>query len=183
MTSRTLLLTPWMVPHKIVPWQTAVTLLFLEKVEVLEEYDEAIASPSITLRCPAVVRLKRPLDGVKRGVKFSRINVFTRDGFRCQYCGEKKPMRELNYDHVVPRVRGGKTTWENIVTSCYACNDKKGNRTPEQAGMKLLRKPFKPKSLPMSFLAIDKGSMPEVWSGYCARHAAVEDKSGVFLIV
>ena len=90
MTAQTLLLTPWMIPHKIIPWQTAVTMSFLGKVDVLEEYDEVIRSPSLAIKAPAVVRLRRPLGGMKRGVKFSRINVFARDDFRCQYCGTKQ---------------------------------------------------------------------------------------------
>jgi 5-methylcytosine-specific restriction endonuclease McrA len=173
--TRTLLLTPWMAPHKILPWQSAVTLVVLGKVDVLEEYDDTISSPSIELRTPAVVRLKRAIASMKRGVKFSRINVFTRDEFRCQYCGARKGMRELNYDHVIPRVRGGKTVWENIVTSCYACNDRKGHKTLEQAGMKLLRRPFKPRTLPMSFLPLDLRKVPERWAGYCSLDAAVDD--------
>src|SRR5262249_24777376 len=167
MTAQTLLLTPWMMPHKVIPWQTAITLLFLDKVEVLEEYEEEIRSPSVALRAPAVVRLKKAIGSVKRGVKFSRLNVFTRDGFRCQYCGQRKRMSELNYDHVVPRDKGGKTIWENIVTSCYACNDRKGNRTPEQAGMKLLKKPLKPAALPISALSLDGTTIPEPWGNYC----------------
>jgi 5-methylcytosine-specific restriction endonuclease McrA len=108
-------------------------------------------------------------------VRFSRVNVYTRDGFRCQYCGEKKEMRDLNYDHVVPRVRGGKTVWENIVTSCYACNDRKGSRTPEEAGMKLPRKPFKPSSLPVTpVLPMRRGEMPEAWLPYFGAGPDVE---------
>ena len=125
MTAHTLLLTPWMMPHKIISWQTAVTMTFLGKVDVLEEYDEDIRSPSLAIKAPAVVRLRRALGGMKRGVKFSRVNVFARDEFRCQYCGTRRPVHELNYDHVVPRVQGGKTVWENIVTSCYECNTAK----------------------------------------------------------
>ena len=88
---------------------------------------------------------------------------------RCQYCGERKPLRQLNYDHVIPRVRGGTTCWENIVTSCYACNDRKGSRTPEEAGMKLLRKPFKPTSLPVvPPIRLGEGDVPELWQPYCA---------------
>jgi len=169
MTAQTLLLTPWMIPHKIIPWQTAVTMTFLGKVDVLEEYDEDIRSPSLAIKAPAVVRLRRPLGGMKRGVKFSRINVFARDEFRCQYCGTKRPAHELNYDHVVPRVQGGKTVWENIVTSCYDCNSRKRGRTPEQAGMRLLRAPLKPKALPMTtVLPRHHGRIPEAWSPYCA---------------
>ena len=168
---KTLLLTPWMTPHNIVPWQTAVTLLYLGKVEILEEYDEEIRSPSVTLRAPAVARLKTPVGSVKRAVKFSRINVFTRDDFRCQYCGERKAMRDLNYDHVIPRTQGGRTVWENIVTSCYPCNDHKGSRTPEQAGLKLLRAPVRPKTLPISYLPIDVTTVPPEWVGYCGVEA------------
>lgn len=170
MTAQTLLLTPWMIPHKIIPWQTAVTMSFLGKVDVLEEYDDVIRSPSLAIKAPAVVRLRRPLGGMKRGVKFSRINVFARDEFRCQYCGARRAVPELNYDHVVPRVQGGKTVWENIVTSCYDCNSRKRGRTPEQAGMRLLRAPVKPKTLPMtSVIPRHRGGIPEAWSPYCTR--------------
>ncbi len=168
MSARTLVLNPWMMPQKIISWQDAVTMMFLNKVDVLEAYDEEIASPSLTVRMPAVVRLKRALGSTKRGVKFSRVNVFTRDNFRCQYCGDKKNMKELNYDHVVPRMQGGKTVWENIVTACYPCNNKKRGRTPEQAGMALLSKPHKPKVLPHAPLMFDTTKIPAAWSGYVA---------------
>ena len=172
---RTLLLTPWMAPQKVIPWERAVVLVVLGKVDVLEQYDEAIRSPSLELRTPAVVRLKKAGRATKQSVRFSRINVYTRDGFRCQYCGEKKEMRELNYDHVVPRHRGGKTAWENIVTSCYACNDRKGSRTPEEAGMTLRRKPFKPSSLPVaSVLPARRSEMPEAWLPYLGGGPDVE---------
>jgi 5-methylcytosine-specific restriction endonuclease McrA len=165
---RTLLLTPWMEPHRVIPWERSVVLVVLGKVDVLEEYDEQIRSPSYALRTPAVVRLRKARAGTKQVVRFSRINVYTRDGFRCQYCGEKKAMRDLNYDHVIARVRGGKTVWENIVTSCYACNDRKGSRTPEEAGMALRRKPFRPSSLPVTpVLSVTRSEMPEVWLPYC----------------
>jgi 5-methylcytosine-specific restriction endonuclease McrA len=172
MTAQTLLLTPWMMPHKVISWQVAVTMLFLDKVEVLEAYDEEIASPSLVIQMPAVVRLKRAVGSIKRGVKFSRVNVFTRDGFRCQYCGDKKRMGELNYDHVVPRVQGGRTQWDNIVTSCYPCNERKRNRTPEQASMKLLSRPVKPRTLPMTPVLVDTRTIPAAWSGYCATTSA-----------
>jgi 5-methylcytosine-specific restriction endonuclease McrA len=164
---RTLLLNPWMAPHKIISWERAVVLLVLDKVDVLEEYDVEIRSLTWALRTPAVVRLKKAIGGNKHAVRFSRINVYTRDGFRCQYCGERKGMRELNYDHVIPRVKGGKTAWENIVTSCYACNDRKGSRTPSEAGMTLLRKPFRPSSLPVTpVLSVTRSEMPQVWLPY-----------------
>lgn len=180
--SRTLLLTPWMSPHKVISWEMAVRLQYTNKVDVLETYDEEISSPSVTWRVPAVVRLRKPMSTMKRGVKFSRVNVFTRDGFRCQYCGLKKGMLELNYDHVLPRIQGGKTNWTNIVTSCYPCNDHKGSRTPAQAGMKLLKVPVKPAKLPQSYLTLDRRSMPEVWAPYCSTSEVEEDVGGLFLL-
>jgi len=81
-------------------------------------------------------------------MKFNRQNLFERDKFRCQYCGTRFSAKELNMDHVVPRDRGGKTTWENIVTSCLRCNSRKGNREPMEAGMRLLRKPERPRRRP-----------------------------------
>ncbi len=165
------MLTPWMVPHRVISWQRAIVLFYLGKVEVIEEYDEDIASPSITLRAPAVVRLTKGSVSTKNKVRFSRINVFTRDGFRCQYCGDRKPPHDLNYDHVVPRVRGGKTVWENIVTSCYACNDRKGSRTVAEAGMKLRRQPFKPTSLPFAPVIRQGTHVPTAWRNYCATFA------------
>lgn len=165
---RTLLLTPWMAPHKIISWQRAVVLLWLDKVEVLEEYEEEIRSLSLSLRTPAVIRLKRGGARIKQAVRFSRVNVYTRDGFRCQYCGEQKSPRDLNYDHVIPRARGGLTDWENIVTSCYPCNDRKGGRTPEEAGMKLRKKPLVPKSLPVApAFHLSRAEVPEPWLPYC----------------
>ncbi|MCA9587072.1 MAG: HNH endonuclease [Myxococcales bacterium] len=164
----TLMLTPWMTPHRIIGWQRAVVLAYLGKVEIVDTYAHVLTGPSTEMKAPAVVRLTKGSVSTKRSVRFSRINVFTRDRFRCQYCGERKAPRELNYDHVIPRVRGGKTEWNNIVTSCYACNDRKGSRTPEEAGMKLRRMPFKPDSLPVvPHLRTDAGDMPAPWQPYC----------------
>jgi 5-methylcytosine-specific restriction endonuclease McrA len=168
MSTLTLMLTPWMAPHRVISWQRAIVLLYLGKVEVLEEYDEYIVAPSITLRTPAVVRLTKGSASRKNKVRFSRVSIFTRDGFRCQYCGERKKTEALNYDHVVPRVRGGKTVWENIVTSCYVCNARKGSRTPDEAGMRLLRKPFKPTSLPLVPVIRSGKDVPSSWRSYCA---------------
>lgn len=164
--ARTLVLDLGYQPLRIVSWRRAVTMLFEGKVEVVEEYDEDIRSVSITIKMPAVVRLLRTISGRKKAVKFSRINVMTRDHFRCQYCGRRLPMSKLNYDHVVPRSQGGKTVWENIVTACYPCNDRKGCRTPEQAKMRLRRQPIKPKSLPFVAFRVDTGSIPDAWASW-----------------
>jgi 5-methylcytosine-specific restriction endonuclease McrA len=84
----------------------------------------------------------------------------------CQYCGKKAPMKDLNYDHVIPRIQGGKTVWENIVTSCYPCNDRKAGRTPEQAKMKLLKQPVRPATLPMTQPLLNLKNVPDLWLPY-----------------
>lgn len=167
--SRVLLLNSAYVPHKVVSWEHAITMLFNDppKVEVVESTDEVIYSRGdLVVKMPSVVRLVKPVVGLKRAVKFSRINVFTRDGFRCSYCGSPKRMKELNYDHVTPRHLGGRTIWENIVTACYPCNSRKANRTPEQAGMKLLRRPHRPKTLPMVGPRFDPREIPPEWAAW-----------------
>ncbi len=128
----------------MINWKRALKLICLEKVEVLEESDWEVHSAKDSLRVPAVVRLLRFVGFRKRDVKFSRQNIYARDKFRCQYCREKLKPRELTCDHVIPRSRGGSTTWVNIVTCCRPCNRKKGGRTPTEAGFKLLKKPLRP---------------------------------------
>lgn len=163
----TLLLNAWMMPQRILPWEEAITLWYLGKVDVLEAYDFCVASPSISVPMPAVVRLRRHVAPVRKGIKFSRANVFARDGYACQYCASKKPKGELSFDHVVPRMYGGKSNWENIVTACRVCNHKKRNRTPEQAGMKLLRRPVRPTSLPIEPMGFGAREIPSEWTVYC----------------
>ncbi len=162
-------------PHKIVSWERAVTLFFLGKVQVVEEYDEEIRSVSISIRMSAVVRLMRAIRGPKRGVRFSRINILARDGWRCQYCSRKLPISRLNYDHVLPRARGGRTIWENIVTACYPCNQRKGDRTPEEAGMRLRHAPTRPAWLPITLLRLDTRDVPDRWATYLYWQTALDE--------
>ena len=172
---RTLVLDQGYQPHRVVSWQRAVTMLFDGKVEVVEEYEHDIRSVTLTIKMPAVVRLLQAVRG-RRGVKFSRIHVATRDGFRCQYCGEKLPLSKLTYDHVIPRSQGGKTRWENIVMACLSCNGRKGSRTPEQARMRLRKEPIKPKWLPVVAFRIDPAcSVPEAWTNWIYWHGALEE--------
>lgn len=166
METKTLLLAASGAPHAIIDWQTAVCHVYEGTADVLEEYDEVVSSPSTSYFVPAVMRLRRHVPYVKKGVKFSRVNVFTRDDFRCQYCNKQKLAKDLNYDHVIPRVQGGQTVWENIVTSCYDCNSKKRGRTPEQAGMKLVRHPAKPHALPLHAVILDPSKIPPIWTAY-----------------
>jgi len=165
-THRTLVLSQGFEPVRIVPWQRAITLLFLGKVELVEEYDRDIKATSIVIKIPAVVRLLGAFRRHKKPVKFSRINIYGRDNYSCQYCGVKKRLFELTYDHVLPRTQGGKTTWTNIVSCCSDCNRKKGGRTPEQAGMKLLKAPIQPAATPVLVLALNRESVPDAWRDY-----------------
>jgi 5-methylcytosine-specific restriction endonuclease McrA len=162
-SKRTLLLTSWFFPHKVVRWEDAITMLYLGKADAIVSYGEKVSSPSVTMDVPAVIRLRRKIGKIKRGVKFSRINVFTRDEFRCQYCGVKHPMSKLTFDHVTPRSCGGRTEWRNIVSACRPCNHRKGSRTPDESGMFPLNEPMQPKTLPLRGPVIDASRAPREW--------------------
>ena len=165
-STRTLLLTQGYEPIQIISWQRAVTLLALDKVEVVEEYDAQIRATSIVIQVPAVVRLRRAFRRHAKPVKFSRVNIYARDRYTCQYCGDKKPIAELTYDHVLPRALGGKTEWSNIVTACQDCNLRKGARTPQQAGMALRTQPARPTWIPAVTIKVSLRSMPDAWRDY-----------------
>jgi 5-methylcytosine-specific restriction endonuclease McrA len=114
---------------------------------------DAIGTPRGSVRVPRVIAL-RSYDRVpKRTLRYSRMNVFARDEFTCQYCGTRPPRSQLNLDHVIPRSLGGKTTWENVVCSCVDCNRRKGGRTPNQARLRLRRRPARPRWTPLIHLA------------------------------
>jgi 5-methylcytosine-specific restriction endonuclease McrA len=153
-------------PLKIVDWKKAITLLFLGKVEVLEEYGREIHSVSFSVKLPAVVRLLKMVKRPKTPIKFSRQNIYARDKYRCQYCGDKFAPEDLTYDHVLPRSRGGRTEWRNIVTCCVECNRRKGGRTPVEAGMKLIRKPSRPNWVPALRITLGVREIPQSWRDY-----------------
>lgn len=155
-------------PLHIVTWQKALQLLFQGKVEVIEESDHEVRTVRLTIRVPAVLRLLSyvPLTRKKQLVRFSRANIFLRDQNTCQYCGQIFNKTQLTLDHVVPVVQGGRKGWENIVTACKPCNQKKGGRTPVQAGMRLIRKPKQPNWLPTLTLQLSTARTPERWKIY-----------------
>lgn len=175
--SQTLVLDLGYQPHRVVSWQRAVLMLFQQKAETVEVYDEVIYdSETFVMKMPAVIRLLRKVTR-RKAIRFSRMNVLTRDKWKCCYCGRRLPTRKLNYDHVVPRSQGGKTVWENIVTSCYPCNSKKGDQTPSQAGMTLLKAPYKPRSLPVTAFYIDPdASLPDQWASWVFWHGKLKEE-------
>jgi 5-methylcytosine-specific restriction endonuclease McrA len=121
-------------PLSLWNWQDAVKAVFLDRVSVLNEYDTVVHSPSMTLKLPSVIALKEYIPTARRPA-FTRFNVFLRDAFSCQYCNERYPTPDLTFDHVTPRSRGGRTTWENVVTACGACNLRKASSLPRECHM------------------------------------------------
>jgi 5-methylcytosine-specific restriction endonuclease McrA len=116
--------------------------------------DDFIRTVHFEIQVPRVIRLLAYDRLPRTKVKFNRRNIFARDGNRCQYCGRRFPTNELSLDHVLPRSRGGKATWENIVCACLKCNVRKGGRTPREAGMKLIRLPSQPRTSPVLSLKL-----------------------------
>ena len=127
-------------PLSLWTWQDAVKAAWLERVDIIAEYDEVARSPSMKIRIPSVVVLR---DYVKpqKSVAFTRFNLFLRDEFTCQYCGTTG---DLTFDHVVPRASGGVTSWENVVAACSPCNLRKGSWSLRQCGLQLRKPPRQP---------------------------------------
>ena len=121
-------------------WQDAVKSVFLDRVSIVTNYDRIIRSPSFQMNLPSVIALKNFVKPQKNP-NFTRFNVFFRDKFTWQSCGNKK---DLTFDHLLPKSKGGETNWENVVTACSICNVKKGGRLYEKSGMILFKKPYSP---------------------------------------
>ncbi len=126
-------------------WQDAVKAVFLDRVSVLSEYEKEVRSPSFSMRLPSVIALRDFIPSA-RTPAFTRFNVFLRDGFSCQYCEARRVTQELTFDHVIPRARGGRTSWENVVTACGPCNLRKGSKMPRECGMIPRVEPRRPTS-------------------------------------
>lgn len=127
-------------PLSLWPWQEAIKAAYLDRVDIVAEYDQVVRSPSTTIRIPSVVVLKDYVKPRKR-VAFTRFNLFLRDEFCCQYCGTTG---DLTFDHVIPRSKGGITSWENVVAACSRCNLFKGSRNLHQVSMSLRKPPRQP---------------------------------------
>jgi 5-methylcytosine-specific restriction endonuclease McrA len=176
---RTLLLNSTFEPLKIISWQRAITLLTQGKVEVIDFYDREVRGVSVTFRLPSILRLLKlvKIRRASREVRFSRANIYQRDKYICQYCGNRYSTENLTFDHVVPQVQGGGATWENIVTACLTCNNKKGGRTPQEARMRLVRHPVKPKWMPVVTFRLGVRNAPMSWRDYLYWNVEL-DKGG-----
>lgn len=166
MTYRVLKLNADYQPMEIITWRKAIELWWDDKVEIVTDYEDfQLKSVSITMNCPAVVRMLQYC-GWRRKVKCTRNNIMRRDKWTCQYCGIKPGTADLNLDHVVPRSRGGKTTWDNVVTSCIKCNSRKADKTPSEANMKLNSEPRRPSGHDWMKLLVAVPKTPDAWRDY-----------------
>ena len=151
-------------PLSVVSARRAVCLVLLEKAEVVEHDGTLVHSERFTMVAPVVIRLRYMVKvPFNRHTAMSRRAVFARDGHRCGYCGEPAD----SIDHVLPRSRGGKNVWENVIAACRGCNLRKRDRTPEEAGMRLAVAPHAPREL--SWIAFAVPRVPEAWKPYLAE--------------
>lgn len=152
-------------PVNVCTVRRAVVLLLKEKAELVERAERLLHSENTTIARPMVIRLityvRIPRDTHRR--KITRRAVFARDDWTCQYCGSRT---QLTVDHVVPRSKGGTSTWDNIVASCAPCNRRKGNLLPRQVGMRLTKPPRTPN--PNVFIQVASPSIPDSWRQYLA---------------
>lgn len=131
-------------PLSVWSWQDVIKAVFLDRVNILSEYEDIVVrSPSFEMKLPSVIALKEYI-APKATPAFTRFNLFLRDKFTCQYCGDKFPIGDLTFDHLIPRSRGGRTTWDNIATACMECNLQKGSMMCHECGMYPIKKPAQP---------------------------------------
>ena len=186
---KTLVLSRTFSPQRVVDRDKAICMIFSDRISlVLEVTDELMGvipydrlsdfkrviraygrrpgdeNGDLLIFSPSVVSSSQKFFEIKRDVSFNRDNVYMRDNYTCQYCGREK--KDLTYDHVIPRSRGGRTTWDNIVTSCVSCNYKKGCKTPEQAGMTLKSAPDRPTWYKMIKSSIINRVADKTWISY-----------------
>ncbi|MGA2622417.1 MAG: HNH endonuclease [Bacteroidota bacterium] len=141
----------------------AIVLLYLGKAELIEAHQsKRVRAVSMSMPFPSIVRLGVYIQIPYKKIILSRKNILRRDGHRCQYCGRTEV--PLTVDHLVPRSKAGEDAWENLVTACVHCNNRKGDRTPEEAHMRLLRKPMRPNHL--MFIRHYVGKIDERWKPY-----------------
>ncbi len=149
-------------PLTVVSAQKAIILAFLEKVEIVEKHDCWVHSQHMAFPLPSIVRLLRYIRIPHQHVELSRRNILKRDNFRCQYCGTTRG--PFTVDHVIPKVRGGSDSWDNLVCACVRCNNRKGDRSPEQANLRLMKAPRRPSHL--FFIQHHMGISEDCWKPY-----------------
>lgn len=155
-------------PIKQISWQKAMILFFQDKIEVIREYDDTwINSPSKKFKLPSVIRLINYIFKLPWGIKLTRTNIFIRDLGQCQYCDKRLSKGRFTIDHVIPRSKGGKTAWENLVTSCGRCNTHKGDSLLKDIDFMLKKTPVQPKNI---FFVSTLDETPQSWIDFLAYH-------------
>jgi 5-methylcytosine-specific restriction endonuclease McrA len=154
-------------PLSVLNWQDAIKTLVRGSVTVLSEYNRVVRSPSQEIKLPSVLVLNDYVPD-RRTPAFTRFNVFLRDGWQCQYCGHHFKTQELTFDHVIPRSRGGRTIWSNIVTACHDCNVRKGDRLPTEVRMFPMQDPVQPSigALQKRGRLLSQNFLHESWRDY-----------------
>ncbi len=151
-------------PIEVIDAIEALVMCIVGKASPIENYEKKISSPSQSFHLPAVIVLKTIVKFRFSGVVCNRTNIILRDKNKCQYCGNNFPTEQLTLDHVIPKSRGGKNTWLNLVAACKKCNQKKGCKTPTEANMHPINKPKKPKSSVLR--TITKNQVSHLWKDY-----------------
>ena len=151
-------------PIEVIDALEALVMCIIGKATPVETYDTKINSPSKSFELPAVIVLKNIVKFRFTTIACNRINIVWRDNNQCQYCGNYFSTDKLTMDHVIPKSRGGKNTWENLVAACKKCNQKKGSRTPQESGMIQLKKPIRPKANILR--TVKKNQISDLWKNY-----------------
>ena len=172
----TLMLNASYEPLRIVSMKKALTLVS-KGVAVVEVPTDILIHRGLGIYAPSVIRLRNYRNVPHRMQQVSRKNIFIRDGYRCMYCGaKKKDGSELELEHIFPRSRGGKNTWENLVSACRACNQRKNDRTPEEAGMTLIHRPLPASVFTSRFILKQLGSEVYEWDRFLFSDSKGEEK-------
>jgi 5-methylcytosine-specific restriction endonuclease McrA len=167
---RVLVLNATYEPLSVISVKRAVVLLLKEKAELVEAAGERLRASRTSIPVPLVIRLVYYVRIPHRaGLSPSRHSIMLRDNFTCQYCGQVPARGALTLDHVLPTSRGGETAWDNMVVACRTCNTKKGDRTPDEAGMSLRRRPGRPQYL--AFLLLSESASNQAWRKYIVSEA------------
>lgn len=130
-------------PLSLWSWQDSIKAVFLERVNIIAEYESEVRSSTFSMKIPSVIALKKYIP-ISKKPPFTRFNLFLRDDFSCQYCGDIFTSNDLTFDHVIPKSKGGKNDWKNLATCCKPCNLKKDNKSINEVGFKLKHQPYKP---------------------------------------
>ncbi|HEV3156150.1 MAG TPA: HNH endonuclease [Candidatus Baltobacteraceae bacterium] len=160
----------------ITSFQRAVRLLFAGKAEVVHRSESLVSSPSFTFRMPSIIRMLYYVRRPMQKVALTKKNVLLRDDYTCQYCGVKGE-RQMSVDHILPRSKGGASTWENLVCACMRCNHRKNDRAPEHANMVLRRRPKAPKYIP--WIRVKRNTLPDEWHKFLFLYnVSIEERVG-----